>query len=732
MLYPSVLAVIPSSGRRVLAAGFGLLLSTGGLAINTQPERAHAAGIVVTSLADTLTADGQCTLREALANAQADSAVHADCAGGAGFDVVTFSLSGVITLASPLPQLAGTGGAITIDGAGQAITLDGGGSLRPFTVSAGASVTLARFTIANGADPAAGGALLNGGTVTLDGMTLTGNTASAGGGGAVVNLHGAQMVVTGSSFTANAALLGGGAILNGAGVPSGPAALLHVSNSTFSGNTAGQDPVPWGNGGAVVNQGTATLSATRFEDNHASHDGGAIYNRGPLTITNSTFQGNTVLDSGAGLKNNGGAVLVTGSTFTAQDARGEGGGGLSQDGGSLTMANSTVSGNRAGTTGEGGGVLILGGTMALTHVTIAGNRAGSTSGSGGGLRNRTGSGVTLANSLVAGNTAPGGGGPDCNGAFTLTAPVMLTQTSGCALSGLAALVDDPLLSPLGNNGGPTQSHLLLAGSPALNIGAAAVCTASPVAGVDQRGVVRPYGAGCELGATEASTPSGSNLRLTIGAVGLSWQTGNAQTAQHVLRLAVAPNGPVQAFGPLPATATSYGDATAGNGTLYCYLMTPADTGGILGLSDLLCTQLGLRTGASAPNAFAVSLGQTDTATLTWLPPAGGVDGYTLLVLPGNGDPSVTLPLSSGATTTTYLTGGGVTCFILFGIRSSPATVGYTDMLCAVPGVAALGRGSLARVPELAATMVPDAAALADRMAAVVSEHRPEPFNPSVR
>ena len=263
-------------------AAFGLLLSTGGLALNPQPGRAHAAGIVVTSLADTLTADGQCTLREALANAQADSAVHADCAGGAGFDVVTFSLSGVIALASPLPQLDSTGGAITIDGVGQAVTVDGGG--------------------------------------------------------AVVNLHGAQMVVTGSSFTANTALLAGGTVLNGAGVRLGAAALLHVSNSTFNGNTAGQDPVPWGNGGALVNQGTGTFSATTFESNHASQDGGTIYNRWPLTITNSTLRGNTALDSGAGLKNNGGAVVVIGSTFTANDGRGEGGGGLSQDGGSLTMA----------------------------------------------------------------------------------------------------------------------------------------------------------------------------------------------------------------------------------------------------------------------------------------------------------------------------------------------------------------------------------------------------------
>ncbi|MSQ09442.1 MAG: hypothetical protein EXR52_00325 [Dehalococcoidia bacterium] len=375
-------------------------------------------------------------------------------------------------------------------------------------------------------------------------------------------------------------------------------------------------------------------------------------------------------------------------------------------------------------------MLILGGTMALPHVTIAQNRAGSTSGNGGGLRNRTGSGVTLANSLVAANTAPGGIGPDCNGAFTLTAPVMMTQPSGCALSGTPALVNDPLLSLLENNGGPAQSHLLLAGSPALNIDAATACTASPVAGVDQRSIARPYGAGCDLGATEASTPSGSNLRLTTGTVGLSWGTDNAQTAQHVLRLAVAPSGPVQTFGPLPATATSYGDATAGNGTLYCYLVTPADTGGILGISDLLCTQLGLRTGAPAPNAFAVAQGQTSTATLTWSPPVGGVDGYTLLVLPDNGDPPVTLPLGSGVTTAAYPTGGDVTCFILFGTRTAPAGVGYTDLLCAVPSVATLGRVSLGQVTALTSPLIPAADALAERLAALAREYWFQPLAPA--
>jgi len=282
--------------RLVLAVA---MLTAGGPPGDSRPDVARAAGITVNSLVDAAVTDGLCTLREAMFNAQADGAPHPDCASGAGADAISFSVGGVITLTAPLATISASGGPLVVDGVGQALTVSGADSVRPFLVGAGATVTLARFTVTNGADPAAGGAVLNGGALTLNGMTFANNQASAGAGGAVVNLHGATLTIDNSSFEGNFAQLDGGAILNGVGAQPGAPATLSATNSTFSGNTVGGNPLPWGNGGALVNQGAATFTTTLFEANHASHDGGAIYNRGPLTLTGSTLRANTVLDSGA-------------------------------------------------------------------------------------------------------------------------------------------------------------------------------------------------------------------------------------------------------------------------------------------------------------------------------------------------------------------------------------------------------------------------------------------------
>jgi hypothetical protein len=64
----------------------------------------------------------------------------------------------------------------------------------------------------------------------------------------------------------------------------------------------------------------------------------------------------------------------------------------------------------------------------------------------------------------------------------------------------------PLLGMLGSNGVPTQTIPLLAGSPAIDAGSDAVCAAAPVSGKDQRGIARPYGAHCDIGASEALPP----------------------------------------------------------------------------------------------------------------------------------------------------------------------------------------------------------------------------------
>ncbi len=204
------------------------------------------------------------------------------------------------------------------------------------------------------------------------------------------------------------------------------------------------------------------------------------------------------------------------------------GGGIFNVNGTVTSVNSTVSGNRAeGDPGRGSG---LGGgianaafdlrtSIALMYSTVAGNTAGR----GGGIANAylaqvAGAGpaeVVFRNSLVAGNQAQAGN-PSCwndigsagAGAVKLTSQgYNLEDRAACNFSQAADQPNtDPLLGPLGDNGGPTSTHALPFGSPAVDAIPAAACLVA----LDQRGVSRPQGSGCDIGAYEAQLPA---LRL---------------------------------------------------------------------------------------------------------------------------------------------------------------------------------------------------------------------------
>jgi hypothetical protein len=106
------------------------------------------------------------------------------------------------------------------------------------------------------------------------------------------------------------------------------------------------------------------------------------------------------------------------------------------------------------------------------------------------------SNVTLSNSIVA--NSPGGG--DCVTSSTVTADSFnIIEDNSCNTSALAI---DPKLSPLMDNGGPTKTHALLAGSGAIDAGDDGICSNAPVNGKDQRGITRPQGAACDIGAYE--------------------------------------------------------------------------------------------------------------------------------------------------------------------------------------------------------------------------------------
>lgn len=252
-------------------------------------------------------------------------------------------------------------------------------------------------------------------------------------------------------------------------------------------------------GGGIHNAGTLTLYNISLSQNEGLF-GGGIYNEGTLTVINGTISGNSSLI--------GGGILNSGT---------------------LTLTNSTVSGN---TTSFGAGGIANLGTLTVTNSTISRNSAGS---NGGGIYSQPGGMLTLTNSTVSGNSAPVSGGGIFN-AGTLTAknsivansPVggdcyidpLSTSTSlghnladdaTCGFGGIGDLNStlaglDP--SGLQNNGGPTNTIALLAGSPAINavlLSPNNYCTAADgttAIANDQRGFLRPAGTACDIGAFE--------------------------------------------------------------------------------------------------------------------------------------------------------------------------------------------------------------------------------------
>ena len=204
-----------------------------------------------------------------------------------------------------------------------------------------------------------------------------------------------------------------------------------------------------------------------------------------LTITN----GNVGADShGGGIANSGGTLTVRNSTISGNTALGDGGG-IYANSGTSTVLNSTISGNAA--TLSGGGIHTYRGTLTVTNSTISGNAAAL---SGGGMYGDECT-VSLGNTILAGNTAPDGpdGGND-GGTITSQGNNLIGNNSGFGLTAAAGdLVGtsespiDPLLGPLQNNGGPTPTHALLPGSPAIDAGSNTLATDAGLT-TDQRGV----------------------------------------------------------------------------------------------------------------------------------------------------------------------------------------------------------------------------------------------------
>jgi len=211
-----------------------------------------------------------------------------------------------------------------------------------------------------------------------------------------------------------------------------------------------------------------------------------------------------------------------------------------------------------------------GGTLTLTNSTVSGN----TGGNGGGINNQSGSAVNARNTIIAGNTASNG--PDVFGSFTSPGHNLIGKSDGSSgfggngdQVGTIASPRNPMLDPLANNGGPTQTHALLPVSPAIDAGDDCVAEAThcgdsniPQLTTDQRGAGFPRKidsngdstATVDIGAFEAPTVVTHTLTASAGSNGSISPSGTV----------IVVDGADQAFTLDNTTLSSFALLTAGN------------------------------------------------------------------------------------------------------------------------------------------------------------------------
>lgn len=496
--------------------------------------------LLVTTVDDELNSDGDCSLREAIVAANRDSVVdncHADkntrtiflptgtyllSIEGAHEDAAA---SGDLDISDDLTIL-GTGPVTTvIDGQELdrvfQVLAKSKVSLRDLTIQHGKTADGASSTSAKGEDAENGGGLANEGDLTLINALLINNATGHGGdgkpgdpavgerggnggnGGGLYNSG--TVTILNSTFAENSTGDGGangfnactgGASGAGGGLANGRLGTLHLVNSTIRKNQTGLGSLCRSPG--VVAGGTGG-------------EGGGFWNAGTAVVEASTLYDN--------LAGNGGSLDGT-SGFGGTGGRGAG----IANSGELQLSNSTLSNNqtgkggnagRGGNGGNGGGLVNLG-ILTLNNTTISNNRTGrggigvtplynGSAGSGAGLQNfANAEDFILKNSLIAGNSSAKAA-PDCLGALTSAGYNLIGNVNGCQLNGdLTGNLNgsDPKLGALADNGGPTWTHALQTGSAAIDTGACSGNDGARVA-VDQRGIARPQGAGCDIGAYEA-------------------------------------------------------------------------------------------------------------------------------------------------------------------------------------------------------------------------------------
>jgi len=300
-------------------------------------------------------------------------------------------------------------------------------------------------------------------TVTIEGLTI----------GPSLYFYGCGIQNDQASLTINnCAVTGNNALTSGAGISNG--GTLTINNSRISGNALQYQ----GTGAGILSSGTLIINNSIIHDNFSGKgqtDGGGIYSSGTLEITNSTIDGNSVGGPGGGIFNVG-AAIITSSTISGNFSGGGSpgpqtgpgfGGGIS-NGGTLTISNSTISGNSALTINQApgcGGGIGNSGSLHIANSTISGNSAIN----GGAICNNAAP-LEMANSILnagdVGQNIFNDGGTITSLGYNLS-----SDNGGGYLNGPGDQTNtNPILDPLQNNGGPTQTHRPYPQSPAIDAG----------------------------------------------------------------------------------------------------------------------------------------------------------------------------------------------------------------------------------------------------------------------
>ncbi len=343
----------------------------------------------------------------------------------------------------------------------------------------------------NGGGGGGGGGIANAADAYVGSSTISGNVGGSGGrGGDACVPNSPTLGPAGQGGTGG---FGAGILMNAGGSHS-----IAIVDDVIRGNAGGRG----GRGGDGSQSYVPTSPGGLGGPGGYGGYGGGLYTNAFMTVTGTTVAGNATGIAGSG--GAGGPGTPNGPPGPSYLA-GAGGGAYVTTNGGFIAVNSTFSANRAG---DSGGAIVSTASATLNSVTVTRNVAnadGLVGGGGGGIYHAGGT-FTVQNTIVSGNAVltPGGIGPDCAGAFSSAGYNLVTNDGTC--TGLTGGTDingrSARLGPLQNNGGPTPTHALLRGSPAINAGDPATPGSTHCATTDQRGRDRIPRQPCDIGAFE--------------------------------------------------------------------------------------------------------------------------------------------------------------------------------------------------------------------------------------